>query len=83
MELVGIVRVGFGGELSGEPVSREGCELGCCQGEGFGWGEGFEEGLEGLGQFGLVVVEELDQVGFGLGALALQGLAELAGFLLG
>ncbi len=83
VELVGIVWVGFGGELSGEPVLGEVGELGCGQGEAFGWGEGLEEGLDGLGQFGLVAVEGLDQVGLGLGALALQGLAELAGFLLG
>ena len=79
MEFVGIVRQGFGGDILREPVLSENAKSGGGKSLGSGRVEGFKEGLKGSGEFGLVLVEDAEQIDLGLSALALEGLAELVG----
>ena len=79
MELVGIVRQGFGGDVLRKPVLGENAKFGGKKSSGFGRVEGFKEGLKGSGEFGLVLVEDANQIDLGLSALMLEGPAELVG----
>lgn len=63
------------------PVEGELGEMGGRDGKGFGWSERFEQGFEGSGEFGLMLVDGIEEMLGCFVALLFEQVSQVFGFL--